>query len=155
MIIIINIVFLQCLCVSVCVWQLRIKVQAPPSFFFFLSYLFMFRCIHQLPKHSYRHVFRPIRLYTTDHGEPILTELVHGRKRIYTSLPTIAKTKSATASKSRIASPVTSSPLSWEWIHPSEEKEGNYYATSKQKNNGLGVVSAVKQNLTEMFLPVG
>ncbi|KAG0797689.1 hypothetical protein G6F21_000329 [Rhizopus arrhizus] len=75
---------------------------------------------------------------------------VYGRKRIYTSLPTMAKTKSPTASKTRAASPVTSSRLSWEWINPSEDN--NYYA-AKQKNSGA--VSAVKQNLTEMFLPVG
>ncbi|EIE85406.1 hypothetical protein RO3G_10116 [Rhizopus delemar RA 99-880] len=62
----------------------------------------------------------------------------------------MAKTKSPTASKTRAASPVTSSRLSWEWINPSEDN--NYYAT-KQKNSGA--LSAVKQNLTEMFLPVG
>lgn len=118
--------------------------------FFFLN--LMLRCIQHLPKGSFRLIREPChykRFYSSN-SKPILTELVYGRKRIYTSLPTMAKTKSPTASKTRAASPVTSSRLSWEWINPSEDN--NYYAT-KQKNSGA--LSAVKQNLTEMFLPVG
>ncbi|RCI04355.1 hypothetical protein CU098_001233, partial [Rhizopus stolonifer] len=89
------------------------------------------------------------RLYSS---KPILTELVYGRKRIYTSLPTMAKGKSPTASKTRAASPVTSSSLSWEWINPNEDS--TCYAEKKKKTE-FGAISAVRQNLTEMFLPVG
>ncbi|KAI8644146.1 vitamin B6 photo-protection and homoeostasis-domain-containing protein [Parasitella parasitica] len=89
--------------------------------------------------------------------EPILTELVYGRKRIYTSLQTIGKTKSATASKGRIAAPVTTSPMSWEWIQPAEDnnqKKKEWYQL-KQNKNGFGALNAMKQNMREMFLPVG
>ncbi|CAO3613646.1 unnamed protein product [Mucor fragilis] len=89
--------------------------------------------------------------------EPILTELVYGRKRIYTSLQTIGKTKSATASKGRIAAPVTTSPMSWEWIQPAEDtnqKKREWYQL-KQNNSGSSAFNSVKQNMREMFLPVG
>jgi hypothetical protein len=99
---------------------------------------------------------------STEPTSPILTELVYGRKRIYTSLQTIGKTKSATASKTCIASPVTSSPMSWEWIQPAEENHGhqnkNEWYQLKQKKRGGGISSIVnsfKQNMREMFLPVG
>lgn len=90
--------------------------------------------------------------------EPILTELVYGRKRIYTSLQTIGKTKSATASKGRIAAPVTTNPMSWEWIQPAEDnnqqKKRGWYQL-KQNKNGSSAINSIKQNMTEMFLPVG
>jgi hypothetical protein len=96
---------------------------------------------------------------STEPTSPILTELVYGRKRIYTSLQTIGKTKSATASKTCIASPVTSSPLSWEWIQPAEENQQqsskNEWYQLKKKNPAGSIVNSVKQNMREMFLPVG
>lgn len=83
--------------------------------------------------------------------EPILTELVYGRKRIYTSLQTIGKTKAATASKTSI-----SSPLSWEWIHPEDNKEAKKeWYQLKQKKGGFSLINSTKQNMREMFLPVG
>ncbi|KAI9243411.1 vitamin B6 photo-protection and homoeostasis-domain-containing protein [Sporodiniella umbellata] len=63
----------------------------------------------------------------------------------------MAKVKSTTASKSRAASPVTSSSLSWQWIHADEDS--TCYQEKKKKQ--FGAIGAVKQNLTEMFLPVG
>ncbi|KAI9486879.1 MAG: vitamin B6 photo-protection and homoeostasis-domain-containing protein [Benjaminiella poitrasii] len=93
--------------------------------------------------------------------EPILTEFVYGRKRIYTSLQTIGKTKAATASKGRIAAPVTTSPMSWEWIQPiiedtsaSKEKKKEWYQL-ETKPNSFSMFHSIKQNLREMFLPVG
>lgn len=101
------------------------------------------------------------RLYSTKPKEDfsILTELVYGRKRVYTSLQTIAKTKPATVSRGVIASPVTSSPLSWEWIQSSEGKKDakdtkSWYEVRK-KSNGLNFINSVKQNMREMYLPVG
>ncbi|KAK4510062.1 uncharacterized protein ATC70_006231 [Mucor velutinosus] len=89
--------------------------------------------------------------------EPILTELVYGRKRIYTSLQTIGKTKSATASKGRIAAPVTTSPMSWEWIQPAEDtnKTKREWYQLRQNNSGFSAFNSMKQNMREMFLPVG
>lgn len=90
--------------------------------------------------------------------EPILTELVYGRKRIYTSLQTIGKTKSATASKGRIAAPVTTSPMSWQWIQPAEDanqKKKREWYQLKQNNSGFSALNSMKQNMREMFLPVG
>ncbi|CAO0799937.1 unnamed protein product [Mucor circinelloides] len=90
--------------------------------------------------------------------EPILTELVYGRKRIYTSLQTIGKTKSATASKGRIAAPVTTSPMSWQWIQPAEDtnqKKKREWYQLKQNNSGFSAFNSMKQNMREMFLPVG
>lgn len=141
----------------------------------------MLKCINTIPRYtpnSTKLVFRlvnkrltsnkaastepPPFFSSTEPSSPILTELVYGRKRIYTSLQTIGKTKSATASKTCIASPVTSSPMSWEWIQPAEENHGhqskNEWYQLKPKTRGGGIASAVnafKQNMREMFLPVG
>ena len=84
--------------------------------------------------------------------DPVLTELVYGRKRIYTSLQTIGKSKSATSSR-----PCISSPMRWEWIQPAEdskETKKEWYQI-RQKKGGFSVVNSVKQNMREMFLPVG
>lgn len=108
-------------------------------------------------RQNYRISFQK-RLYTSE-KEPILTELVYGRKRIYTSLQTIGKTKSATASKGRIAAPVTTSPMSWEWVQPPEDaqnqKQKREWYELKPSKKGNNIYNSVKQNMREMFLPVG
>jgi hypothetical protein len=107
-------------------------------------------------------LFRPIaRGYFTRSSpappppKPVLTEHVYGRTRIYTS--SLGKTK-ATA-KTCIASPVTSPPsLTWEWLHPQDTAHG---ATGPHENRrrtphpGASLISGVKQNMRELFLPVG
>ncbi|KAI8373620.1 vitamin B6 photo-protection and homoeostasis-domain-containing protein, partial [Choanephora cucurbitarum] len=128
----------------------------------------MFKC---LSKHAFRlhsikspatliHTPRSqLRYSTKDKPEAILTELVYGRKRIYTSLQTISKSKSATASKSRIAAPITTTPMSWEWVQPQEEstnsKQKREWYRLRQHSSGISVLNSFKQNMREMFLPVG
>lgn len=130
----------------------------------------MFRCLSSLSR-STVHVrtgwsgahYRPYSsspVLQKSAQNTILTEHVYGRTRIYTSLPTMAKTKAATSSKTRIASPVTSQPpLSWEWLQT--EEDHNVASTSKlwlpqrKKGPGFGLVGSFKQNMREMFLPVG
>lgn len=95
--------------------------------------------------------------------KPILTEYVYGRTRIYTSLPTMAKGKPATTGKTRVGSPVTSPPLSWQWLRPTVNGESVAKSThqiggqenSKMDTAHYGVLGSMKQNLQEMFLPVG
>ncbi|KAI9312506.1 vitamin B6 photo-protection and homoeostasis-domain-containing protein [Dichotomocladium elegans] len=108
------------------------------------------------------------RRYVTDHkkSHTILTEYVYGRPRIYTSLQTIAKAKPATASKSRVGSPLTS-PLSWRWLQPSDKALASSLSTEisteddklqHDRSNPSMIAHAfgsVKQSLREMFLPVG
>lgn len=115
----------------------------------------MLRLCCKIPKPILR---TSIRLYSTE-KEPILTELVYGRKRIYTSLQTIGKTKSATASKGRIAAPLTTSPMSWEWVQPQEDevkqqKKKEWYEL-RTNRKGSSIFNSIKQNMREMFLPVG
>jgi hypothetical protein len=126
----------------------------------------MLKCIHAKPKWTplikpTQHtmfLLKPCHTKRLFHStllkrkeEPILTELVYGRKRIYTSLQTIGKTKAATASKTSI-----SSPLSWEWIHPEDnvETKKEWYQL-KRKRGGFNFINSTKQNMREMFLPVG
>lgn len=139
----------------------------------------LLKCIHTLPRHSRSNVLvfklltKPKRLLhsntnkesnkpaffsSTETSSPILTELVYGRKRIYTSLQSIGKSKSSTASRPYIASPVTSSPLSWEWDQSSEDSHPNKkreWYQLKTKKGGSSAINTVKQNMREMFLPVG
>lgn len=136
------------------------------------------KCMHAIPKHSRNKIVlvklltkprrfvhsnvkesdKPGFFSSTETSSPILTELVYGRKRIYTSLQSIGKSKSSTASRPYIGSPVTSSPLSWEWdqsaedSHPNKKKE---WYQLKSKKGGFSVVNSAKQNMREMFLPVG
>ncbi|KAI8974059.1 vitamin B6 photo-protection and homoeostasis-domain-containing protein [Pilobolus umbonatus] len=94
--------------------------------------------------------YTPIRQFIRCYHkqEPILTEHVYGRKRIYTCLPTIAKTKPGTVSKPCIT------PLSWQWSGHEEDvnKKKNWYEMKSQKSS---VLASMKQNWREMFLPVG
>ncbi|CAO3652680.1 unnamed protein product [Cunninghamella blakesleeana] len=88
----------------------------------------------------------------------ILTEHVYGRTRIYTS--TIAKTKVGTASKTCISAPITSSTINWEWLNSDNTTTtGSPHETRKsyrrQSSMGDSFISGVKQNLRELFLPVG
>lgn len=139
----------------------------------------MLKCLNRIPSCTvrldqrvslYRSFLKPSkqkRLHSIDpfmsnrqkKHEPILTELVYGRKRIYTSLQTIGKIKSATASKSRIAAPVTSSPMSWQWVQPQEDnnnqKQRKEWYQLRQNKNGGSAINSIKQNMREMFLPVG
>ncbi|KAF7726477.1 hypothetical protein EC973_008712 [Apophysomyces ossiformis] len=124
----------------------------------------MLRCIPSVARsasHS-RSQWLICRRYTSvppNKHSTILTENIYGRTRIYTSLPTMAKGKAATTSNIRLASPVTSQPLSWEWLH--NEDDHNAAPSSKswtRKRSGIGgygIVGTIKQNLREMFLPVG
>ena len=132
----------------------------------------MFKCLSSVPKHAFRlqsvkspatliHTPRSQLCYSTAKKKPeaILTELVYGRKRIYTSLQTISKSKSATASKSRIAAPITTTPMSWEWVQPQEEntnsKQKREWYRLRQNSSGMSLLNSFKQNMREMFLPVG
>ncbi|KAI7898606.1 vitamin B6 photo-protection and homoeostasis-domain-containing protein [Cokeromyces recurvatus] len=99
------------------------------------------------------------KLVQEQRQEPILTEFVYGRKRIYTSLQTIGKTKSNSVSKGRVAAPIATSPMSWEWIQPiiednDKEKKKEWYQLVTNRNR-FSVLHSIKQNLREMFLPVG
>lgn len=138
----------------------------------------MLKCINLLPKHSgnklliFRLLTRPKHtsvnqnnnktpafFSSTEPTSAILTELVYGRKRIYTTLQSIGKSKASTTSRSCIASPITSSPLSWEWDQPAEDSHGNrpkkeWYQLKRNKG-GASIINSFKQNLREMFLPVG
>ncbi|KAI8393418.1 vitamin B6 photo-protection and homoeostasis-domain-containing protein [Radiomyces spectabilis] len=72
----------------------------------------------------------------------------------------MAKSKSATASKTHIAAPVTSAPLSWEWLQPVDQdpnntSTGNSWTEKKRKSPSFGFTNSIKQNMREMFLPVG
>lgn len=105
--------------------------------------------------------------YTSDAPKKttILTESVFGRTRIYTSLPTMAKGKPATTSKTRIGSPVVASPpLSWQWLRDPPSSDNAKIAKSsteitspgdKDQDKHGGVLGSLKQSLREMFLPVG
>jgi hypothetical protein len=137
----------------------------------------MWRCLNRIPTNSVwadqrvslcrviRKSSHQKRLYNIDpftsntqkKREPILTELVYGRKRIYTSLQTIGKIKPATTSKSRIAAPVTTSPMSWQWVQPQEDnqKQKKEWYQLRQNRNGTSAMNSIKQNMREMFLPVG
>lgn len=115
------------------------------------SRLLPLRC-HSQPTPRFLHA---TKVKSNNKEEPILTELVYGRKRIYTSLQTIGKATAATPSKNSIAS----SPMSWEWIHTAEDnskenKKKEWYQI-KQKRGGFNFINSAKQNMREMFLPVG
>lgn len=128
----------------------------------------MLRCVHSIHKSSLStsrlvllrcpsqptpRFFHATTKVKSNKEEPILTELVYGRKRIYTSLQTIGKATAATPSKNSIAS----SPMSWEWIHTAEdskETKKEWYQI-KQKRGGFNFINSAKQNMREMFLPVG
>jgi hypothetical protein len=114
-------------------------------------------CCFKIPSNTVRSSYRIGKRFYSTEKEPILTELVYGRKRIYTSLQTISKTKSATASKGRIAAPLTISPMSWEWVQPQEQgqtKKKEWYEL-RSSRKGSSVINSIKQNMREMFLPVG
>lgn len=89
----------------------------------------------------------------------ILTEHVYGRTRIYTS--TIAKTKATTASKTSISAPISS--FTWEWLQSSNNNAstvGSTHHETRQRKNyqssvGVNFLNGIKQNLRELFLPVG
>ncbi|RCI01910.1 hypothetical protein CU098_002569, partial [Rhizopus stolonifer] len=65
------------------------------------------------------------------------------------------KTKPATTSKSRIAAPMATTPMSWEWIQAAEDKNKKEWYQLKQSRSGFSLVNSFKQNMREMFLPVG
>ncbi|ORZ14768.1 hypothetical protein BCR42DRAFT_58036 [Absidia repens] len=96
----------------------------------------------------------------------VLTEHVYGRTRIYTS--TMGKTKTATASKTCIAAPVTSPSLTWEWLHPQHHQHSTSNQTTVNPDGtsssqharhrpsfGSSLINGAKQNFRELFLPVG
>ncbi|KAI8074943.1 hypothetical protein BC940DRAFT_1941 [Gongronella butleri] len=82
----------------------------------------------------------------------ILREHVYGRTRIYTS--TMGKIKSSTTTKTCIAAPVTSPRLTWEWLHTAPGSSASPHE-QRPSSPSLSIISSVKQNLRELFLPVG
>jgi hypothetical protein len=137
--------------------MLRCVNKVPASSVWLDQRVSVCRFIHKSLQQKRLYSIDPFTSNTQKKHEPILTELVYGRKRIYTSLQTIGKIKSATASKSRIAAPVTSSPLSWQWVQPHEDnrKQKKEWYQLRQSRNGISAINSVKQNMREMFLPVG
>ncbi|KAL0088771.1 hypothetical protein J3Q64DRAFT_1731587 [Phycomyces blakesleeanus] len=69
----------------------------------------------------------------------------------------MAKGRAGTV-KARIASPI-GNRLAWEWLQPKDsDTSGQASAWDRQKRRtaaGFGVLGSIKQNMREMFLPVG
>ncbi|KAI9027317.1 vitamin B6 photo-protection and homoeostasis-domain-containing protein [Phycomyces nitens] len=69
----------------------------------------------------------------------------------------MAKGRSGTI-KPRISSPIGNN-IVWEWLQPTDpDQSGQISAWDRQKrrtNAGFGVLGSIKQNMREMFLPVG
>ncbi|ORY97560.1 vitamin B6 photo-protection and homoeostasis-domain-containing protein [Syncephalastrum racemosum] len=76
----------------------------------------------------------------------------------------MAKGKPATSGKTRVGSSITSSPsLSWQWLMPHDKRAHVNAAAAAHAVDysndrtapRFNFVSSLRQNLTEMFLPVG
>lgn len=118
----------------------------------------------QMPTDRRRFFACTARSLTDKKQKPILTEYVYGRTRIYTSLSSMAKGKPATSGKTRVGSSITSSPsLSWQWLMPHDKRaHANAAAAAHSIDYSddrtaprFNIVSSLRQNFTEMFLPVG
>ncbi|KAI9492129.1 vitamin B6 photo-protection and homoeostasis-domain-containing protein [Zychaea mexicana] len=72
----------------------------------------------------------------------------------------MAKGKPATTGKTRIGSPVTSPPLSWQWLQNSENTLASTSTAiggdkPERRDNRIHILGSLKQSMREMFLPVG
>lgn len=108
--------------------------STPPSQFFSAT------------KHYSRH------LANENQQSKILTEHIYGRTRIYSSRTPTAKVHSSTASQTCIAAPLT-----WEWHRTDNHSPSSTrrHDTSRHFLTAHSLLSGVKQNLHELFLPVG